>query len=82
MFQLTEANVSCNSLSTSMTYEHMSIVLSSTYIQLIGGGRKVGEPDRRNPNTPRPTSLEDAGARVVSPRAALLGAPMLAPRIT
>jgi hypothetical protein len=52
MFWPTEAKVSCNNLSVLVTYEHMSSVLSSTHLQLIGGGGRLGEPSRSKPDTP------------------------------
>jgi hypothetical protein len=79
MFRQIEANVSCCSLLTSMTCEHTSAALSPTCIQSIDGCGKPGEPDRSNLDTPWPIAPEDPGHGVVSPGAALLGAPMLAP---
>jgi hypothetical protein len=76
MFRLTEANVVWNNLSTSVTYEHMNSVFSSTHLQSIGGGGELGEPSRSNPDTLMPMLLEDPGAGVALPGVALLGAPM------
>jgi hypothetical protein len=45
------ANVSCSSLSASVTCEHTNTALSSTCLQLIGGSRKLGEPGSKNPGT-------------------------------
>jgi hypothetical protein len=82
MFRLIEANAACNSLSTSMTCGHMNIVLSSTRLQSISGGKKPGQPSRSNPDPPGPMAPEDPGAQVGSPGAVLSGSPMHAPRIT
>jgi hypothetical protein len=38
----TEANISCNNLSSVVTYEHANSMLSSTRLQLIHGGEKPG----------------------------------------
>jgi hypothetical protein len=82
MFRPTKASVSCNNLSASMTYEHANSMLSSTRLQLLGGGAKPGEPDRTSLDTPGPTMPEDPGAGVMTPRAVLLGTPMPKPYIT
>jgi hypothetical protein len=71
MFRQTEANVSYNSLSASVTCEHVSAALSSTYLQSMVGARKPGEPGRSNPDTSGLATLEDLGVVVVSLRAAL-----------
>jgi hypothetical protein len=82
MFLPTEANVSCSNLSAAATCEHMDYALSPTHLQSIGGGDKSGEPDRCSPDTPRLVALEDPGARVTSPRVALLRTSMSLPRLT
>jgi hypothetical protein len=64
------------------TCEHANTALSLTYPQSIGGGGKLGEPNRSNLDTPVPAAPEDQEARFTSPRAALLKAPMSMPRIT
>jgi hypothetical protein len=82
MFRSTEANVSCNNLSTVVTHEHVNSTSSPTCLQLIGGGGMPGESDRSSPDTPGPAVSEDAGAGTASPEVALLGTPVTAPRIT
>jgi hypothetical protein len=82
MSQLTEANVSCSSLSALATYKHANAALSSTCFQSIGGGEKPGEPGRSNPDTPRPIVPKDLRVGVESLRTILLGAPMSVPHIT
>jgi hypothetical protein len=73
MFWQTEANVSHNSLSASVTCEHVSAALSSTYLQSMVGARKPGEPGRSNPDTSELVAHEDLGVLVVSPGAVLPG---------
>jgi hypothetical protein len=46
MFQSTKAKVSCNSLFTSVTYEHTSSAPPTTHLQSIGAGRRPREPGR------------------------------------
>jgi hypothetical protein len=82
MFQPTKANVSCSSLSASVTCEHANAALSYICLQSIGGSKKLGEPGRSNPGAPVPTAPEDLGTGVASPRVALPGAPMLVLHIT
>jgi hypothetical protein len=48
----------------------------------MGIGEEPGEPDKYNPDIPRPTVLEDSGVGAASPGAALLGTPAPVPRIT
>jgi hypothetical protein len=48
----------------------------------MGIGEDPGEPDKYNPDIPRPTVLEDSGVGAASPGAALLGTPAPVPRIT
>jgi hypothetical protein len=82
MSRQTEAIVSCNILSVSVTCEHANVALSSTGLQSIGGGRRLGEPGRSNQDTPEPTAPKDSGAGVASLRAALAEALMPMPRVT
>jgi hypothetical protein len=42
MSWLTEANISCNNLFVTVTCEHVNSALSSTRIQSIGRGEKLG----------------------------------------
>jgi hypothetical protein len=77
MFWLTEASVSSNNLSAVETYEHVDSASSPTSLQLMGGGRKLGEPSRYSPDIPKPAAPEDLGAG-----AALSGTPTSVPRIT
>jgi hypothetical protein len=76
MFLLMEANVSCSKLSTSVTYEHASAALSSTWLQSIGGNGEPGELDRSNPGTLRLVAPKDPGVGVASPGAMVQGALM------
>jgi hypothetical protein len=82
IFLLTEANISCNNLSTVASYKHTSFELSSTRLQSIDGRRKLGEPDRSSLDTPGLTVPEGPGAGATSPGAAFPDTPMLAPCIT
>jgi hypothetical protein len=67
------ATVSCSNLSTAVTCEHADSTSSSTYLQLMGGGREPEEPDRYSPDTPGLKVLEGLGAKAASPRVAFLG---------
>jgi hypothetical protein len=62
-----EANVSCNSLSASVTCEHVNVVLSFTCLQSIGEGKKPGATSRSSPDTPGAIVPKDPGAGVTSP---------------
>jgi hypothetical protein len=42
MFWLTETNISRSELSAMVTYEHVNSMLSSTFLQLIGGAESRG----------------------------------------
>jgi hypothetical protein len=71
MFWLTEASVSRNNLSMTVTCEHANSMLSSTWLQSIGGGGEPGEPIRGRSATPGPVASEDSGAGITSPGAVL-----------
>jgi hypothetical protein len=74
MSRPTEANVSCSSLSASVTCEHANTTLSSTYLQSIGRGGKPREPGSSDSDTPGPTAPEDPRAGVTSPKSTDAGA--------
>jgi hypothetical protein len=76
MFRPTKAKVSCSSLSTSVTCEHVSSALPSTCLQSIGRGRRPGEPVRSRPETPGPAVSKDPEVGDASHGAVLLGTPM------
>jgi hypothetical protein len=82
MFQLTESKVSCNSLSEFVTCEHANSALSSTCLQLIGGGGRPGHPGWSMLDTLGPTMLEDSGAGVASPGVSLLRTQIQVPQMT
>jgi hypothetical protein len=75
MFRCTEASISCSNLSATVTYEHADSASSPIRLQLMGGGREPGEPDKYSLDILGPTALKDPGARAVSLGAALLGRP-------
>jgi hypothetical protein len=66
MFWSTKAKVSCNSLSASATYEHMSSASPSTRLQSMAGGGRPGVPDRSMPDTTEPMTSEDPGLRCIT----------------
>jgi hypothetical protein len=72
MFWLTETNISRSELSAMVTYEHVNSMLSSTFLQLIGGGGEPGEPGRSSPTTPGPATFDDSGTGIASPEVVLL----------
>jgi hypothetical protein len=72
MFWLTETNIPRSELSATVTYEHVNSMLSSNFLQLIGGGGEPGEPGRSSPTTPGPATFEDSGAGIASPEVVLL----------
>jgi hypothetical protein len=82
MFWSTEASISCNDLSMMMTHEHANSASSPTYLQLMGRGRKLGEPGRYSPDTLGPAAFEDPQAGATSPGVALLRTPVWALHIT
>jgi hypothetical protein len=82
MFWCIGASVSCNNLSVVATCEHTDSASSPTYHQLMGAGRKWGEPGKRSPDIPGPSVLEDPGAGNASPEAAHPGTPAPTPRTT
>jgi hypothetical protein len=66
MFQWNEASITCINPSTAVTYEHIDSGSSSTLLQLMGADEEPGELGRNNPDTPRPTVLNDLGARAAT----------------
>jgi hypothetical protein len=82
MFWWTEVNILTSNLSAAATYEHIDSASSPTHLQLRCGGRKPGEPGKRDPDIPRPLVLEDPRAGAASPEVALLKTPAPAPRTT
>jgi hypothetical protein len=82
MFRWTEANISYSNLSVVVTCEHGDSASSPTRLQLMGGGRESGEPNKYSPDIPVPMALEDPRAGAASPRATLSGTPAPAPCTT
>jgi hypothetical protein len=82
MFWWTDATISCSNISMAVTCEHADSASSPTRLQLMGGGGEPREPGKYNLDIPRPTVLEDPGARAASPGATLLGMPTPVPRTT
>jgi hypothetical protein len=53
----------------------MDSASSPTYLHLMGGGGRTGEPGKCSPDIPGPPVHEDLGAGAASPKVTLLGTP-------
>jgi hypothetical protein len=79
MFRLTKASISHSNLSTMVTCEHVSIALSSTYLNLISGDEEPRYPGRSRLTAPGPAAPEDSEVGIASPGAVLPGIPRPVP---
>jgi hypothetical protein len=75
MFWSTEASISCNNVSVVVTCEYVDSATSSTHLQLISEGGKLGEPGWYSLDTLGLAAPEDPGAGATSPGTALPGRP-------